>query len=129
MAAWVPAENRVQEVRLWLAALLACWPLASQVVRIDDYDPTIHTAVIKSGRIVFQRGNITEPAPEEPVIAERVPRALLDKSAPGLTGATIRQVLLNTADGTPGEEVLENRSFFDALKPIAGHGYSWLPRS
>ena len=108
-------------MRLWLAALLAYWPLASQVVRIDDYDPTIHTAVIKSGRIVFQRGNITEPAPEEPVIAERVPRALLDKSAPGLTGATIRQVLLNTADGTPGEEVLENRSFFDALKPIAGH--------
>ncbi len=28
---------------------------------------------------------------------------------------------MNTADGTPGEEVLENRSFFDALKPIVGH--------
>jgi len=28
---------------------------------------------------------------------------------------------MNTADGTPGEEVLENRAFFDALKPIVGH--------
>ena len=35
-------------------------------------------------------------------------------------GATIRQVLANTADGTPGEEVLDNRAFFAALKPVAG---------
>ena len=30
-------------------------------------------------------------------------------------------MLSNTADGTPGEEVLDNRSFFDALKSIAGN--------
>jgi tetratricopeptide (TPR) repeat protein len=28
-------------------------------------------------------------------------------------------VLANTADGTPGEEVLDNREFFEALKPMA----------
>jgi hypothetical protein len=94
--------------------------LAGQV-RLDDYDPKIHIAVIKSGRIVVQHGKITARAPEEPVIAERVPRALLDTAAPTPPGATIRQVLANTADGTPGEEVLDNRSFFDALTPIVGH--------
>lgn len=106
-------------MRLWLATLLACWPLAGQV-RFDDYDPKIHTAIIKSGHIVFQHGKITVRAPEEPVIAERVPAALLDTPAPIPPGATIRQVLSHTADGTPGEEVLENRQFFEALKPIAG---------
>ncbi len=105
---------------LALAPVLACWLLAGQV-RFDDYDPNIHTAVIKSGHIVLQRGSITARAPEEPVIAERIPRALLDTPAPIPPGATIRQVLSNTADGTPGEEVLDNRSFFDALKPIVGN--------
>lgn len=99
----------------WLAALLALWPLAGQVVRLDDYDPNVHMAVIKSGHIIFQRGKITARAPEEPVIAERIPKALLDKPAPVPSGATIRQVLSNTADGTPGEEVLDNREFFEAL--------------
>ncbi len=98
-------------MRFWLAALIACWPLAGQV----------HTAVIKSGHIVQQHGKITARAPEEPVIAERIPRDLLDKPAPTPPGATIRQVLANTADGTPGEEVLDNPSFFDALKPIVGN--------
>jgi hypothetical protein len=98
-------------VRIVLALLLAGWPLAGQ----------IHTAVIKSGHIVSQHGKITAPAPEEPVIAERIPKALLDTAAPVPADATIRQVLSNTADGTPGEEVLDNRSFFDALKPIAGN--------
>ncbi|HTC89333.1 MAG TPA: tetratricopeptide repeat protein [Bryobacteraceae bacterium] len=106
-------------MRLLLALLMAGWPSAGQV-RIDSYDRNIHTAVIKSGHIILQRGKITAPAPEEPVIAERVPNALLDTPAPVPFGATIRQVLSNTADGTPGEEVLENRSFFDALKPIVG---------
>jgi hypothetical protein len=95
--------------------LIAVWPLAGQVVRLDDYDPTIHIAVIKAGRVILQRGKITARAPEEPVIAERVPPALLDAPAPVPPGATIRQVLMNTADGTPGEEVLENRAFFEAL--------------
>jgi len=104
-----------------LALLLAGWPLAGQVFRFDDYDPNFHTAVVKSGHIILQHGKITAPAPEEPVIAERIPSALLDTAAPVPPGATIRQVLSNTADGTPGEEVLENRSFFDALKPIARH--------
>jgi tetratricopeptide (TPR) repeat protein len=107
-------------MKVWLAALLAWWPLAGQV-RLDDYDPKIHIAVIKSGRIVVQHGKIAARAPEQPVLAERVPRALLDTAAPTPPGATIRQVLANTADGTPGEEVLDNRSFFDALKPIVGH--------
>jgi tetratricopeptide (TPR) repeat protein len=98
-------------MRLWLAALIACWPVVGQV----------DTAVIKSGHIVQQHGKITARAPEEPVIAERIPRDLLDKPAPIPPGATIRQVLANTADGTPGEEILENREFFEALKPIAGN--------
>ena len=89
-------------MKLWLALLLAGWPLAAQTI-------------IKSGHIIFQHGKITAPAPEEPVIAERVPGVLLDTPAPFPPGATIRQVLSNTADGTPGEEVLENREFFEAL--------------
>lgn len=101
-------------MKLWLALLLAAWSSAGQV-RLDDYDPKIHTAIIKSGHIIFQHGKITARAPEEPVIAERVPSALLDTPAPFPPGATIRQVLSNTADGRPGEEVLENREFFEAL--------------
>jgi hypothetical protein len=110
MAARVFTQNRIQEVKALVALLLAGWPLAGQAI-----------AVIKSGHVVLQHGKITALAPEEPVIAERVPRALLDTAAPIPPGATIRQVLTNTADGTPGEEVLDNRSFFDALKPIAGN--------
>jgi hypothetical protein len=75
----------------------------------------LRAAVVESGRVVWRRGEISAPAPEEPVIADRVPRALLDTPAPVPPGATIRQVLMNTADGTPGEEVLENRAFFKAL--------------
>ncbi len=71
--------------------------------------------------MVWQSGRITAPAPDEPVIAERIPQGSLDKPAPIPPGATIRQVLSNTADGTPGEEILDNRSFFDALKSIAGN--------
>jgi tetratricopeptide (TPR) repeat protein len=104
-----------------LTALLLIPPIAGQQLRLDDYGPTIHIAVIKSGRIIGQHGKITARAPEEPVIAERIARDLLDKPAPIPPGATIRQVFENTADGTPGEEVLDNRSFFEALKPIAGH--------
>jgi hypothetical protein len=77
-----------------------------------------HTAVVTSGHIVLQHGDITAPAPEEPVIAERIPKALLDTPAPVPRGATIRQVLSNTADGRPGEEVLENWEFFEALHTI-----------
>jgi tetratricopeptide (TPR) repeat protein len=102
-----------------LTALLLILSAAGQS-RLDNYDPKIHIAVIKSGHIVFQHGRITAQAPEEPVIAERIARDLLDAPAPVPPGATIRQVLANTADGTPGEEVLDNRSFFDALKPLAG---------
>jgi tetratricopeptide (TPR) repeat protein len=94
-----------------LTALLLILPAAAQV----------GTAVIRSGHIVAQHGKITARAPEEPVIAERIPRDLLDKPAPIPPGATIRQVLANTADGTPGEEVLDNPEFFEALKPIAGN--------
>src|ERR1700733_3288266 len=103
-----------------LTALLLILSAAGQS-RLDNYDPKIHIAVIKSDHIVFQHGRITAQAPEEPVIAERVPGTLLDTPAPVPPGATIRQVLSNTADGTPGEEVLDNPSFFDALKPIVGH--------
>jgi hypothetical protein len=110
MAPWVFTQNRIQEVKTLVALLLAGWPLAGQAI-----------AVIKSGHVILQHGKITALAPEEPVIAERVPTALFDTAAPVPPGATIRQVLSNTADGTPGEEVLENRSFFNALKPIAGN--------
>jgi tetratricopeptide (TPR) repeat protein len=102
-----------------LTALLLILPAAGQIP-LDSYDPKIHTAVIQSGHIIFRHGRITARAPEEPVIAERIPKALLDTPAPVPPGATIRQVLANTADGTPGEEALDNRAFFEALKPIAG---------
>jgi len=112
MEARVPEEDRIQEVKLALAPvlLLACWPLAAQ----DGLDVT-RVSVIKGTRVIQQIGKITEPACEEPVIAERIPKKLLDTPAPEPRGATIRQVLENRADGTPGEEVLENPEFFESL--------------
>lgn len=97
---------------------------AGSELRISD----LRAAVVEAGRVVWQNapGTITESAPEEPVIAERLERLAergrisLDDPVQVPSGATIRQVLANTADGTPGEEVLENRGFFDALRPIAG---------
>jgi len=71
-------------------------------LRISD----LRAAVVESGRVVWSSGTIRAAAPEEPVIAERVPQDSLDNPAPISRGATIRQVLTNTADGTPGEEVL-----------------------
>src|ERR1700737_4575534 len=97
-----------------IALLLAGWPVAGEG-SVYKYNPNIHTAVIKSGHIILQHGKIAARAPEEPVIAERVPTELLDTPATVPPGATIRQVLMNTADGTPGKEVLENRAFFEAL--------------
>src|SRR5271169_6538298 len=101
-------------MRLWLATLLACWPLAGQARfakfgrDLQHLAPGSRAAIIESGRVVWRTGRITARAPEEPVIAERIPQSSLDKPAPIPPGATIRQVLANTADGTPGEEVLEN---------------------
>ncbi|HEX5228320.1 MAG TPA: hypothetical protein VFW44_11445 [Bryobacteraceae bacterium] len=97
-------------MKLAIVLLVVCWQLAGQD----------RIAIIKGTRVIQQKGQITEPACEEPVIAERIPKDLLDTPAPEPRGATIRQVLMNTADGTPGEEVLENPVFFEALKPIAG---------
>ncbi len=122
-----------------LAALLLILPAAAQSqfdqfqrdlkragneLRISD----LRAAVVEAGRVVWQygAGPIESPAPEDPVIAERLERLAkrgrisLDDPVQLPAGATIREVLANTADGTPGEEVLENRAFFDALKPIAG---------
>ncbi len=103
-----------------LAAVLAVLPLAGQG-SLERFHPSVPAAIIQSGRVILKHGNIKALAPEEPVIAEHIPTALLDTPAPVPRGVTIRQVLSSTADGTPGEEVLENRSFFDALRPIAGY--------
>jgi len=110
-----------------LAGWLLAWPLAGQG-RFDRLDrelrdaarelriTDLRAAVIESGRVVWHTGGaITAVAPEEPVIAARISATLLDRPAPAPPGATIRQVLENRADGTPGEEVLENRAFFEAL--------------
>jgi hypothetical protein len=120
-----------------LAALLLMIPAVAQS-RFDRLDrdlkeaaselkiSDLRAAVVESGRVVWRSGEITAPAPEEPVIAERMERMVerrqvsLDDPAPAPPGATIRQVLSNTADGTPGEEMLENRAFFEALKPMVG---------
>lgn len=104
-------------MKLAIILLLAGWQLAGQD-RID----AVRVAIIRGTQITQSNGEITEPACEEPVIAGRIPKKLLDTPAPEPRGATIRQVLENRADGTPGEEVLENEEFFEALKPIAGGG-------
>ncbi len=110
-------------MRLWFTALLALG-LASgglgaqahfEPFNRDLQSPEIGVVVIQSGRVIWRRGKITESACEEPVIAERIPQKRLDTPAPEPSGATIRQVLENRADGTPGEEVLENPEFFRAL--------------
>jgi tetratricopeptide (TPR) repeat protein len=110
MAARIFAQDRIQEVKWLLALLLAGWPLAGQD-RVD----IVRVAVIKGTRVIHQTGKIIEPACEEPVIAERIPKKLLDTPAPEPRGATIRQVLENKADGTLNEEVLENPEFFEGL--------------
>jgi len=111
-------------VRLWLVLLLACCRLAGQaqvpIVEPRDFYKLVeasgvHAVVIESGHVVWQRGKITARACEAPVIAERIPKAMLDSPAPIPPGATMRQVLENRADGTPGEEVLENREFREHL--------------
>ena len=110
----------------WLLVAVLVWPAAGEnrFSRLENelkhFPGTLHAAVIESGRVAWQRGKITAPAPEAPVIAERIPQDLLDTPVPTPLGATIRQVLANTADGTPGEEVLENRALIAALKPIGG---------
>lgn len=105
------------------SALLLIWPLAGQEQFAQfARDVKVHAAVIRSGHVVWSNGAIDAPAPEEPVIAERIPAKLLDTPAPEPRDATIRQVLENRADGTPGEEVLDNPEFFKALEPIARHG-------
>lgn len=101
------------------AVLLASWQLAGQA-RFENFsrdvqNQNVRVVVIESGRVVWQRGEITDAACEAPVIAERIPKAMLDSPAPIPSGATIRQVLENRADGMPGEEVLENREFVQAL--------------
>ena len=107
MEARFPAHNRLQEVKLWLAVFLACWPVAAQHQfakfegDLHNMAPGSRAAIIESGRVVWRNGKITEAACETPVIAERIPHA---------------------ADGTPGEEVLENTAFVDALRPIARGG-------
>jgi hypothetical protein len=95
----------------------------AQQLRISD----LRAVLIESGKIVWRTGSaITARVPEEPVIAGRLERLAqrgrisLDAPAPVPSGATIRQVLANTADGTPGEEVLENRGFIDALNHSLG---------
>jgi tetratricopeptide (TPR) repeat protein len=111
MAAGIFAQDWIQEVmRRLTAALLACGLLAGQ-----DRIEAVRVAVIKGAQVIQQNGKVTEPACEEPVIAERIPKKLLDMPAHEPAGATIRQVLENRADGTPGEEVLENPEFFEAL--------------
>jgi hypothetical protein len=95
---------------------------AARELRISD----LRAAVVESGRVVWSNGTIQASAPEEPLIAERIlqmaqrGRISLDDPVKLPPGATIRQVLENRADGTPGQEVLENRAFFDALKRITG---------
>ena len=125
MAARVLAEDRLQEVIRLLAALLAVWPLAGQA-RFEQLERELQSAhlraaVLREGHVIWENGEISVAACEASVVAERIPRRLLDTPAPEPAGATIRQVLNNTADGTPGEEILENPDFFDALKPIAGN--------
>jgi len=103
-------------VKVFVAALLLFWPLAGQN-RLAQFARNVNVpaAIIQAGRVVWKNGEIDAPAPEEPVIAERIPKKLLDMPAPEPRGATIRQVLENKADGTPGDEVLENPAFFEAL--------------
>jgi hypothetical protein len=112
-----------------LTALLLILPAAGQS-RFEQFSRDVATsarqlhiadlriAVIESGRVSWQKGRIKAQAPKEPVIAERISQTLLDTAAPGLSRATIRQVLMNMADGTPGEEILENRALFEALHTV-----------
>jgi tetratricopeptide (TPR) repeat protein len=101
-----PAEDRFQRFDRDLKQ-------AARELGISD----LRAAVIDSGRMVWHAGGpILAKAPLEPVVAERIARTSLDTPAPAPPGATIRQVLENRADGTPGEVILENREFFEQLR-------------
>ena len=99
-------------MKLFLAALLL------QQFSQDIAASRFAVAVIEAGRVVWQKGKISEAACEAPVLAERISLSMLDLPAPTPAGATIRQVLENKADGAPGEEVLENAAFVKALEPL-----------
>ena len=94
----------------------------------------VRAVIVESGRVVWRNAPLHLAAPDEPVIAAEIQqlvargRLSLDdpiaKYNPGAQvprGATIRQILSHTADGTPGEEFLYNPVWFDALKPLVAN--------
>ena len=84
----------------------------------------LRAAVVESGRVVWKNGKLRALAPSEVVIAAGIrvplddPIAKYNPRTQVPPGATIRQILSHTADGTPGEEFLYNPEWFDALQPL-----------
>jgi hypothetical protein len=124
-------------------ALLVTAPLAAQSrferferdltrVREELQIPKVSAAIVESGKIVWRSGTAAPPVSGAPLqqsatavqvmqLVEKGsmslddPVAKYDAAASLPAGATVRQVLSHTADGTQGEEYLYNREFFSSL--------------
>jgi tetratricopeptide (TPR) repeat protein len=130
-------------LRLLFFALLVVTPIAAQNrferfgrdltrVREELRIPKLSAAIVESGKIVWRSGTAVPPVSGAPLqqsitavqVMQLVERGLMslddpvakyDAAANLPAGATVRQVLSHTADGTPGEEYLYNREFFSSL--------------
>ena len=130
-------------MRILLFALLLTTPIAAQN-RFERFErdltrareelriPKLSAAIVEKGQVVWRkdaavpavpfRQSATAMAVMQLVEHGRVslddPVEMYDPHAPLPAGVTIRQVLSHTADGTPGEEFLYNRQFFESLTPV-----------
>jgi len=91
----------------------------------------LSAAIVENGHVVWRKDTAVVAVPfrqsataiavmqlvEHGRVSLDDPIGKYDPHAP-LTGVTIRQVLSHTADGTPGEEFLYNRQFFESLTPV-----------
>jgi hypothetical protein len=130
-------------LRFWFLALLVAAPVGAQNrfarferdlsrVREELQIPKLSAAIVESGHVVWRKYAAVPAVPfrqsataigvmqlvEQGRVSLDDPIGKYDPNAPPPAGVTIRQVLSHTADGTPGEEFLYNRQFFESLTPV-----------
>jgi CubicO group peptidase (beta-lactamase class C family) len=82
--------------------------------------PKLSAAIVESGHIVSHNDSTTTPVPIASVTKTMTAVVIMQLVEQGRLSldVNIRQVLSQTADGTPGEEYLYNGSIFDSLTPL-----------
>jgi Beta-lactamase len=116
VAAYAPAASRFERFDRDLAR-----------IRDELRIPKLGAVIVESGRVVWRKEGAARGAPlDQGATAVRVMQLVkqgkmsLDDPVAFPKGATVRQVLSHTADGTPGEEYLYNHGFLESLKHVVG---------